>query len=505
MNSRRILCLFLSTLLLTGCVHTPVAQPSATLPPARQPYEAPIGDVGLNHQSIAALYLPSLDGQQLLTFYEPLTLSHRQHPAETILRALLAHPGNSRVRSLGGEVTLALSGSNPVEVSGGVCTVNLAPSVLQLSTQDLYTVCLAISATLSETDGIRYVNLLVAGLPVSMDVTGYLPLGSVSAQTCMELPVLWEQLIARRTPVGENPAAMPLTATATLYFPLTDGTGIVPEIRRLSFAGQHPQQLVLGLLDALAAGADELTNVAAMPDLPSMMLSSPEVTELDSGGKRVTLHFVGDVRSRIAAAGIDPACCFAAMVNTLTTFVPALQQVCIRVGDGALTSLHNAARGSLLFPGGLHTRQDYAGYLMAQSTLYHLESGALHAHTVALPYRSVNDPRALLLTLAAAPAGHEVLPAGLTDADLLGLSVDGDTLLINLSARYAEIIRQSGMDQQLMAYAIVGSMCDNLHVNRIRFYFAGETLEHLGSDLVWSGEFLHNPGMLNRSYPGGTS
>lgn len=501
MTLKRTLCLAMAALLLTGCTAVPAIEPAPvpTLPASVGPHDAPIGDAGLNHDALVVMYLPSIDGQQLLTFYETLPLSYSQHPAEAVVRALLAHEGNSRVRSLGGGVTLALSGTDPVEVSGSVCTVNLSATALQLSQQDFFTICLSLSATLCELDGVRHVNVLVAGRPVPMDTAGYLPLGTLTAQTGQELPVLWEQLVARRTPVGENPTATPLTAVATLYFPLADGTGIAPETRRLTFAGQHPQQLAIGLIDALSTGAEELSGAAEMPSLTTLMTAQPEVTDLNSGGKRVTLRFTADVRSWMTAVGADPACCFAALVNTLTTFIPSLEQVCILMGDNALNSLRNAGHGGLLVTGGVHTRADYAGYLRARSTVYHADGDRLVRHAASLPYRSGRSPRELLLALANAPEDSAVLPAGLTDADILGLAVTGDTLLINLSDRYADAIRHSGMDQRRMAYAIVNTMCDGLRIRRVRFFFGSESVDLLDGDVVWSGEFLYNPGLIRQS------
>ena len=492
---RSLMCLMLCALLLTSCASNSSVSPLVTLPPASPGPQAPLGDAGLQREVIVPLHLPSLDGQTLLTFYETMTLSWEQHPAENILQALLTHPGNSRVQPLGGQVTLSLYGTNPVEISGNVCTVNLSASALQLSTQDLYTAALAIAATLCELEDINYVNLLVAGTPVAMDVGGNLPLGALNGAAGQELPVLWEQMTARRTPVGELPAHTPLTATAALYFPLADGSGVVAEPRRIAFSGQHPQQQVIGLLSALSNGADTLAGVADMPDLNSLMLFAPEVTDLESGGRRATLHFTADVHQRLTSVGCDPSAFFAAMTITLTTFVPSLQQVCILVGDGALTSLYSDELGSMLFPGGLMTRQTFAHTLMRQSTVYVPEATGLSAQMIALPYRSAADPRTLLLAMAD-PALH-VLPAGLSDADILGLSVQSGTLLVNFSARYADVIRSSGMDQRLMAYGTVSTLCELLSVRRVRFYFGGEVMDNLGSDVVWSGEFLYNPALVS--------
>lgn len=492
---RGLACLLLCASLLGGCSAGTTALPSATLPPIAPGPQAPYGDAGLQYQTIVPLHLPSLDGQSLLTFYETLTLTYDQHPAQRILEALLAHEGNSRVRSLGGDARLTLTGANPVEISCGVCTVNLSASALLLTSEELYTAALAIAATLSELDDISYVNLLVAGTPVAMDVGGNLPLGSLTAAPGQELPVMWEQFSARRTPVGDLASSTPMTATATLYFPLADGSGVAAEPRRLSFTGQHPQQQMLTLLSALSAGATTLENTVGLPNITSLLIFMPEVTELEGGGRRATLHFTADMLERLSTAGCDPACFFASVTMTLTTFVPSLQQVCILVGDGALTTVYSDIHGALLFPGALHARSAYEGLVMSQATVYVPGEDGLVLRQTALPYRDTTNPRALLLHLADPAVG--AFPAGLTDADILGLSVQDGTLLVNLSERYADILRALPEQQRLIAYSAVNTLCGAVNLRRLRFSFGGASVDELDSDLVWSGEFLYNPSLIS--------
>lgn len=492
---RCIACLILCAALLTGCAEKSAPQIAPALPAPMPGPEAPIGDAGLTREAIVPLHLPSLDGQSVLTFYEAMLLPQDRHPAETILTALLAHPGNSRVHPIGGSVQLSLSGANPVEISGAVCIVNLSASALQLTMQELFTAALCISSTLCEMDDVQYVSLLIAGTPVAMDVGGHLPLGAITGSTGAELPVQWEQFSARRTPAGELPAHTPLTATAVMYFPLRDGSGIVAEPRRLSFPGQHPQQQVVTLLEALSAGAQLLDGTSDMPDLTSMLLFTPEVTQLDSGGRRATLHFTADVKDRLIAAQCDPSAVFAAITTTLTTFVPSLQQVCILVGDGALTSLYSDSLGSMLFPGGLMNRTSFTHALMGQVNVYVPTAHGLTQRTLALPYRSASSPRTLLLAMSSLAVG--ALPEGLTDADILGIAVQGDTLLLNFSARYGDILQAFGDAQRLAAYSAVNTLCRMLNVRRVRFYFGSEQVESLGSSLCWDGEFLYNPSLIS--------
>ena len=52
------------------------------------------------------------------------------------------------------------------------------------------------------------------------------------------------------------------------------------------------------------------------------------------------------------------------------------------------------------------------------------------------------------------------------------------------------------MDQRLQAYSAVNTLCEQLNIRRVRFYFGGNAVDSLGSDLVWRGEFLYNPGLI---------
>ena len=499
MKKRLLCCILAACLLLSGCgapqsALTPA--PAASLPTAStEDVRAPIGDVGLSYTATAALCLPSSDGQQLLTVYESLPFTYSLHPAETILRALLSHPGDAHVRPVS-PAALVPAGSDPVEVSGGVATVNLSAAALEITREELHTVCRAITATLCQLPDVDYVNVLVAGVPVAMDEAGYLPLGAITAQPGQELPVLWEQLLARRVPEGTLPTAAALTAAATLYFPLADGSGIVPETRRIAFSGQHPQQLVTGLLEALSANAENLPEAADLPPLTQLMLSAPEVTALPDGTLRVTLRFTGDLRSWLTDAGADPACAFAAIVMTLTTFVPGLREVCIFTGERGVTSVACPVHGSRLFPDAVHTRADYSGYLQTLCTVYGASGSALTTMTVSLPYRSIYSPRALLLSLPAGDAPNAVLPEPIADSDVLGLAIEGDVLTINLSARYADVLHRNTDDQRLIAYAIVNTMCRGLGVRRVRFCFDSAVTSTLGGDVLWSGDFLYSPGLI---------
>ncbi len=511
MMMKRILCLLLvlsCAITLSGCVPSPESSvPAApTLPPAEVKYAPPVGDIALNHTSTVPLYLPSADGQRLLTEYVPLSLNHSRHSAQVMVEALLQHPATQATQALGGGVALSLYGAQPVEVSSGVCTVNLAATALQLDQESLYRACAAITATLCELDDIQYVNFLVADQAVSMDITGNLPLGGQTAHPGEELTVLWEQMEARRTPLGENPANTPVTAVATLYFPLADGSGIAAETRNLTFPGQSADQLAAGLVSALSSGAQYLSGASPMPDLTALMSAPPQTTELDDGGRMVSVYFHAGLENTLRQAQVDMPCFISALTCTLTGFIPSVSSVRMYIGATPLTSLYSAVHGNLIFQNGLMLRQQFSPYLMDQVTLYLSAGTKLKPVRRALPHRTSHDPRALLAELMEGPtqqeldAGYEpVLPEGLDASDVLGISLQGDTLLLNLSSRCAEMIRtQAASWEQIVCYSLVNTLGESMGAQRVRFFFDGQMLETLGGTLYWGGEFLVNPGMIDQ-------
>lgn len=490
-----LLCAVMMT--LSGCTAQEILLPATTLPPMTSTVSAPVGDASLSMETTAALYLPSLDGQRLICLYEPVSLNRGRHPAEAVVKALLNHAGNDLAAPLGGRVNLYLSGYNPVELSGGVCTVNLGSSALQLEEEKLYTVSLALAATLCELPGIHSVNILVGGQSVGLDVSGTLPMGVVTPRRDAELPVLWAQMSARRTPVGAKPTDTPLSSAATLYFPLADASGVVPETRSLDFAGQSPVQLAQTLLAALSSGPRQISGTALLPDMDNLLIRLPELHALSDGGQMLTLHFLPSLESTLREHSVDLACFAAALTLTLTTYIPSLTSVQLLTGSSALTSVYNPALGSQLFPGGVMRREHFGDYVRQSVTLYMVKGNGLTAVQRSMADESAFHPRQVLLTLLAGPSQSELnagctaaLPSGLSDADVLGVSIDGDTLLLNLSARFAQAIRDSSLDQQFMARSLTSTLCSCTSTRRLRIFFGGQAFEDLGGNVCWSGEFL---------------
>ena len=84
----------------------------------------------------------------------------------------------------------------------------------------------------------------------------------------------------------------------------------------------------------------------------------------------------------------------------------------------------------------------------------------------------------------------------LDESDVLGASVTDDTLLISLSEHSAEVIRNAGYSQRLIAYSMVSTLAARYPVRRVRFFFGDQAIDFLSGDVLWSGEFMVDPSLL---------
>ena len=508
---RKGICLLLALCCLTvlsGCSgrREEDRQPAPTLSPAETRHIAPEQDEVISEGGEYRLYLPGRDDLGLVSRSTQLDPANLSDTAEMLVRSLIAYPGDEETRKLGGNRALDLYGEHPIEVSGGICTVNLATSALQLSLRDYYKNCLALATTLCELKEINSVNVLVADQSVGLDITGNLPMGTLTAHPGENLPVLWEQMEAKRTPLGEDLSKTPLSTMATLYYPLPDGRGIACAARLVSFDGQTPQQLAMGLINAVSSVRKSTTGGQGFPELSELLLHDPVTSELEEGGRLITLSLSEDAEDRLTAGGADLACTVAALTYTLTTFIPGIAAVCIRIGDKPIAELRTDHFDTVTALGGLVRRNMVSSFLMGNATVYFARNGILCECERPVDRQLADNPRAQLCALMDGPDGREqaedivaTLPGNVQEDDILGIRAEGDTLLVNLSEGFRSEIQGMGKEAEtLICYSMVNTLCRNTGMKRVCFFFEGDQVEMIAGTIYWAGEFLYNVGLAEK-------
>ena len=496
------LCLLCVCLTLTGCVSGGVTPTAAvTLPPAVNARQAPENDAEQSYERDVLLYVPSLDGTQLLAVPQTALLSAARPAAQALCELLLAYPGGEDTTPVGGDVALSLSGTDAVEVSGQVATVSLSASALRLTHEQMFTVGQALANTLCQTDDVQYVNVLVAGTQPGLNVAATLPAGSFQPNTWEELATLWAR--------ASGPSVSGRRSfAATLYFPAPSGKGILCEGRTLAFADPDLPGMAATLLGALSSGAEQVPNVPRCPDLKGLLQS--DITLEESGGsRRIALHFQEWLNSALIEAGITRSVMTASLVYTLTTFLPGIDGVEITVGEEKITSLtpsgtYLGAGETVSFPDGVMRRRDFVSFLLAECALYFADAqGNLTRVYRPVPFYQAYSARALLEQMMLGPQPFDSrtglfspLPRDLRSADLLGVALDGHTLLLNFSARLPGLCAGlSPEEERRMVYALVDTVCQLPAVKKAALFVQGGQPDTLAGALYLPGDFLPDPEM----------
>ncbi len=480
-------------------------EPTVTLPPASQPYIAPIGDAALAYTQTSTLFLPTVDGERLVAVTQEVGYSLARLDAESLVRSLLQSPGDAMTQPLGGDVKLALYGANPVEVSGDVATVNLAASALQLDRDALYLCAQAIANTLCTQKNIRYVNLLVMDKQIGLDLASTLPMGALTRNVTNIVSGTYEQALTQRVQPGEAAQDKRLNATVALYFPLRSRYGVMSEARNISFSGQTPEQMIAQILQTLSTGPVTTLDSPPIPLLEGLTTQAPVIDEPESGGgKRILLKFDSALWDMLQNVGVPRVNFLASICDTLTTFIPNIAGLTVVVGEERIDHVMMGATDGVLFTDGLIRRADFAPFLLDNATLYFANPNGdgLVATRRPIAYYKRTNPRALLLELFAGPGEADsvqqlgsVLPTNtLGDADILGLALSEQTLLLNVSTKFSQALTGlSGQQARQLAYAIANTLLCSDRAKMLCLFQSGLNLPSPPGDVDWSGVFYPNP------------
>ncbi len=495
------LSLALCLILLTGCTQSVPIKDSAgvTLPPVTSAYTAPIGDGSEEITQRVSLYLPDAATGQLSPLQERLALPAARHPGEAVLSRLFAFQSNAQARGLSEPGALQLMPGRAIEISGGTAVVNLSAGALALNSRDFIQMAQAITNTLSQWGDIHHVNILVNDQHPGIDPAATLPLGSLPAG-----PVQAAILEARSAQGG-------FSLPATLYFPAAAGRGIVAEARSLYVDDTSLPGMTSTLLAALSAGAVTLPGLPQVPDLNALLAGPPLLDELPAAqGQIIQLSFREEANEQLIAAGIPRSIMMASICLTLTTFLPNLAGVKVRIGSEMIAAVVPAgilegAGQEIVFRDQVMRRQDFRNFLLDYCTLYFANStGSLSPSRRAIPYYQTNSPRFILNQLLSGPEHTDslpglspVLPSTIKDADWLGIARQNDSLLVNLSQNAGDMIKPlSEAQERLMVYGMVNTLARLGGVSRVQFFINGKQEGLFASYIDIAGSFLPNAGLV---------
>ena len=491
-------CLLAGVLTLSGCMNQLEERPAEDLSAAAVTLraEAPLADAVQTAEQMVTLYFLDEEGMELVPVTRRIDVADGMSRCEAALYALLAGPLETE-DAFWPEIG-SLNAVRGFELSGGVATVDLPSRVRALSPEALYAVRVAIAHTLTEFSEVAYVNVLVGGREEGFDLAATTPVGTLSRSEDLDVAARY----LRQDEMRMSAQEAGMTRLTTLCFPTLDGRWALPEVRSVAYAAAEPIEYLYTLLEEIGKGSDN----ALCMDVPAPMKyieEMPEIVRTEDGAYRaIEICLSKEIDEALLDAGLTRGMYLAVLTDTLMGFVPGVEGVLVRIGGEQVTALsaqETPDGQEIAFAQTLATREDFGGYAGAPGVLYvpAREPGKLEAETCVLPQAQQHSARELLWQLTQRLETVGALGEGLTQEDILAVSVDETRILVNLSGAYADALSALTPAQERAAvFAMVNTLTEGDRPERAAFFFDGAQRAALAGGLEMRGEFLRNPGMV---------
>lgn len=485
-------------MLMCGCVPLSVDlqrsdQAETLVIPEAEALEPAVGDTVSGTLNSIMMYYVS-EGQQLVPVQRTLIVQEGESLISKAVLALMDAPDAAGLTAVIPQGTQLIG----VERSGDVAVIDLSIDARSVeSEQQLMWMRMALAATLSQIEDIRYVQLLIGGRD---DGLLSMPSGAYAAGDG-NLAAAWAQRMAERELLsGEVVEGAAVTRTAIIYYPSRDGRLIVPVAREVQLAGND---CITPVIEAVMTAPTESGCLRSpFPAGASVLMAAPEVVELEDGRRMIRLTFDANLMSILDREGLSAWQLFASLTDTLTGFVPDIDGLIVLIGDGQLTRIDRNGT-EILLQNGEMSRADYPDAVgrLADVYLSAPDGGLLRLPRV-LDQQGARSPRALLKEVFAGPASWEseaarVAPDGVGIEDLLGVRVYEGEAVVNLSSNLYRCCQGLNAQQERnLVYAMVNTITGLPGVSTVRFQLEGEPVDTLVSAIFLRGSLMRNPGLI---------
>ena len=297
----------------------------------------------------------------------------------------------------------------------------------------------------------------------------------------------------------EEPAPKTSEISTVLYFTAASGNYILPEVRIVKYMDN---QFVAGLIQELTKGPQNSASMRS-PLVADIELKESVFTDAGEGEFKLELYFAkSPVRSGYAASS-GALQSYAALIYTITGFVPNIKTVDIFVAGKPVVTVDEEN----WFYYGMK-RSDYVGFIGSSAPIYFGDksSDLLVEVQRSMEQGKIWSPRERVLEVFKGPLEEDgdnvwtVMRAGMTEIDILSVDVYNDIAYVDLSAHFKEVCAGlSKKSEMLLVYSIVNTITAMDGINRVQFTVEGKQTDKLAGYLCLSDPFLRNFGIIKNS------
>lgn len=490
---------------LSSCTYLPKTNDdnSVNMPEPKLKYDVPIGDSESKYTYTANIYLPDKFTYKLNKKATEISLSLSDKIYEEIVEYVLGYKEDEVYASPTYNVNIGLYGETPVCIYKNHAIVNLTANALSLDREQFYLLATCISETLIDFANIKSVNVLVADRAVSMNLLSNIPISALEKQTSNAPYADYIRLIETRD--GLNRGLKAIEIPTSLYFPTNLGEGILAESRTISFTDSDPSYMITQLLRELSKGSRLYANNISIPNFVDLLSVAPEISETNEGGNMLTLKFKSVLEDVLSNSKLNINTALAMISYTITSFYPDTAGVKIYIGDRLVDQLlpDSINYEESLISAGIFTRKNMAKYLLKQTELYFSDiSGEKLLPVIRNTlFKNRINVRNNIIELSKGPAEMDYIiqaimpsmPFEIKDSDILGNSLQDNTIIINFSKAVHENIKTlNAKEERIFVYSIVNTLCTWEQIKAVQFLFEGKTLDYIAGELYWATEFYPN-------------
>ncbi len=465
-----------------------------------------------------AVYFINAAGGTLTAEIRNIVIGEDTNPATVAIKQLLEGPLSDRL------MALAPAGMRleRIECSRNVANVYLKYAGEAMLPEDKFKLELAIANTVTDILGTTYTSVFYNGVQagfVAEEGAAAVPYEPQEKRTggitdaWLQASAKYKEVPALQTKIpGDEPKPEPepeeentqqtpeppkeKELSTVLYFISSGGSYILPEVRDVKYTGSG---YVRALLGELGKGPQN-TSVMTNPIADGLeLVEEPEVIQADDG-YILKLNFSKLPTRYVYSDSKDAKLSYAAMVYTLTGFLPGLRYVDIYVNGNRVEPYSGASSAGM-------TRLDFIGLIGSSAPLYFEDknSDLLLEVSRSMEQAKIWNAKERLLELLNGPLEGEddsadpIMFQGITEEDILSVDTYGDTAFVNLSQGFksacAELTPKSEM---LLVYSIVNTITSMDGISKVQFLIEGNQTESLAGNMCLSNPFIRNYGIIKQ-------
>ena len=383
-----------------------------------------------------------------------------------------------------------------LEYSCGVASVNLTLEAgARQSDQDGLLLCAAIADTLLGLEGVEAVNILAGG---RSEAVCALPLGAIDTPSD-NISALYAQLQSEESRFLTEQTAS-ISRNVLLYFPSSDGSYLLPELRELTFDSDDYASVILDALKAGPMARD--CCFSAMPGNQELLSDAPRLWISDAGERVIDVYFSEMLPNYLAFAGVDAWQLYGSVALSLCSFLPELDAVRICV-DGAPVESCALGETQLQFTNDLMRRSNFSARIGSSAMLYFADDdGGLRRVERTMSRSAAISPRGVLaeMILTGDPGSGltGVFPEGVLPEDILGVEVSGSVAVVNLSSNfYSRCQLMDALAERRLIYAMVNALTELVDVGAVRFIVEGRSIDTMVQSIYLRTPLLPDPGIVH--------